>query len=185
MNNLKWSKLYFWTLFQSGKEKGITKGRVISYAAQIAEGMMFLHSKVSYHWAIVANRSLNRNFLPTSKEKYRQNKGVKFSRGQWIGWQSQKLEARFHMVSSLDMILWVSAMTLLFAVTGLSLPRCEVIMRGKGPYVTYSFKFCGDQQGNSRIKFLKTVWSPIGNHLLLTVIISYQVTLKIKSFPNV
>lgn len=62
MKYLKWSKLYFWTLIQSGKEKGITKGRVISYAAQIAEGMMFLHSKVSYHWAIEANRSLNRNF---------------------------------------------------------------------------------------------------------------------------
>ena len=32
----------------STKEKGITKGRVISYAAQIAEGMMFLHSKASH-----------------------------------------------------------------------------------------------------------------------------------------
>lgn len=30
------------------KKTGITKGRVISYAAQIAEGMMFLHSKVTH-----------------------------------------------------------------------------------------------------------------------------------------
>jgi len=28
------------------RKNGIAKGRVISYAAQIAEGMMFLHSKV-------------------------------------------------------------------------------------------------------------------------------------------
>lgn len=31
----------------SEKDPGITKGRVVSYAAQIAEGMMFLHSQVS------------------------------------------------------------------------------------------------------------------------------------------
>ena len=38
---------FYQCCFSSTKENGITKGTVISYAAQIAEGMMFLHSKVS------------------------------------------------------------------------------------------------------------------------------------------
>ena len=133
MKYLKWSKLYFWTLIQSGKEKGITKGRVISYAAQIAEGMMFLHSKVSYHWAIEANRSLNRNFWPTSKEKYRQNKGVKLSRGQWIGWQSQKLDSRFRIVSSLDMISGRVQWHFYSRLLAFRYLVCDVIIRVKGP----------------------------------------------------
>ncbi|XP_078351977.1 uncharacterized protein LOC144636662 isoform X2 [Oculina patagonica] len=40
---------------ESKKEGGISKGRVISYAAQIAEGMMFLHSKNCVHGRLNAH----------------------------------------------------------------------------------------------------------------------------------